>query len=193
MPDEFICEVLQSKSKPITKSVREPAPIIPLDDNPMVQAFFLSMMPYFHGKREPDATLLDLKFRELILTLADDDHNAELQSYFCSLLHQPKSVSLQDVMENNFCFNLKLDEYAKLSARSLSAFKRDFETTYKTSPGRWLLERRLKHALHLITNLGKTITEAAFESGFENNSHFSRAFRQRFGYPPVTMKQLILS
>ena len=42
---------------------------------------------------------------------------------------------------------------------------------------------------HLITNLGKPVGEAAFESGFENGSHFSRAFRQRFGTPPALIRQ----
>jgi AraC family transcriptional regulator, exoenzyme S synthesis regulatory protein ExsA len=93
------------------------------------------------------------------------------------------------VMEDNFCYNLKMEEYARLNARSLSAFKRDFQAHYKTTPGKWLTEKRLDHASHLLTNLGKTVAEAAFESGFENASHFSRAFRQRFGTSPVTIRQ----
>jgi AraC family transcriptional regulator, exoenzyme S synthesis regulatory protein ExsA len=51
------------------------------------------------------------------------------------------------------------------------------------------MEKRLNHALHLLTNRGKTVAEAGFESGFESASHFSRAFRQRFGQPPVSLKQ----
>jgi AraC-like DNA-binding protein len=50
------------------------------------------------------------------------------------------------------------------------------------------MEKRLNHARHLLTNLGKTVSEAAFESGFENNSHFSRAFRQRFGVTPISTR-----
>jgi AraC-like DNA-binding protein len=92
-------------------------------------------------------------------------------------------------MEENFSFNLKLEEFARLSMRSLSAFKRDFQQVYQTSPGKWLLGKRLNHALHLISNIGKTVSEAAFESGFESPSHFSRAFRQRFGSSPATVKQ----
>ena len=92
-------------------------------------------------------------------------------------------------MEDNFCFNLKLEEFARLSTRSLSAFKRDFLRIYSSSAGKWLMERRLNHARHLLTNLGKTVAEAAFESGFENSSHFSRAFRQRFGISPVSIRK----
>src|SRR5258708_25862762 len=91
-------------------------------------------------------------------------------------------------MEDNFCYNLKLEVYAELSNRSLSTFKRDFEKFFHSTPGKWLLEKRLHHALHLMSNQNKTVSEAAFESGFENPSHFSRAFKIRFGKGPAAMK-----
>jgi AraC-like DNA-binding protein len=37
--------------------------------------------------------------------------------------------------------------------------------------------------------MNKTISEAAFESGFETTSHFSRSFKQRFGMAPSSIKQ----
>jgi AraC-like DNA-binding protein len=39
-----------------------------------------------------------------------------------------------------------------------------------------------------MSNQNKTVSEAAFESGFENPSHFSRAFKKRFGKGPTAMK-----
>lgn len=189
MPDEFICRTLESKAIPVVKTTRQFLPVITVKGNDIVQAFFHSMTPYFNNHREPDHALLELKFRELVLTLADDVTNSDLQSYFYSLLQQPRAVSLQQVMEDNFCFNLKLEEFAQLSARSLSSFKRDFEQHYQTTPGKWLLQKRLNHAMHLLTNIGKTVSEAAFESGFESISHFSRAFRQHFGTSPATAKK----
>ncbi len=91
-------------------------------------------------------------------------------------------------MEENFCYNLKLEGFAKLCARSLSAFKRDFQNIYKTTPAKWLLEKRLAYAHHLLSNSGRTVAEASFESGFENNSHFSREFSKRFGVTPASIK-----
>jgi AraC-like DNA-binding protein len=189
LPDEFICDVLKRKSKPLFKETRKFDPIMPVNNTPAVEAFYHSMMPYFDSGHEPDQALLELKFRELVLTLADNHANEELLSYFCSLLKEPQSISLQRVMEENFSFNLKLEEFARLSARSLSAFKRDFQRMYNASPGKWLMEKRLNHAMHLITRLRKTVSEAAFESGFESPSHFSRSFREKFGRSPTSLKQ----
>ncbi len=188
VPDEFICDVLKKKSVPVLKTEKKYEPIIPIETNSSVHAFYHSMMAYFDSNAEPDPSLLELKFRELILTVADNRNNREITSFFYSLLRQPQYISLQRVMEDNYCFNLRLEEFARLSSRSLSAFKRDFRELYNTSPGKWLLEKRLMHALHMLTNMGKTVSEAAFESGFESSSHFSRCFRQRFGASPVSLK-----
>ena len=87
-------------------------------------------------------------------------------------------------MEDNFCFNLALDKYAALCNRSLSTFKRDFEKIYNSKPGKWLLEKRLNHAMQLLRNQHKTINEVAFECGFESVSHFSRSFKARFDLTP---------
>lgn len=188
MPDNFIYEALKDKIKPITKEDKVAGPVISVKQNEMVEAFFHSMIPYFGSTHQTDEALVELKFKELLFTLAGNEANHELRSYFSSLSQQPQAMSLQHIMEENFCFNLKLEEFAKLSARSLSAFKRDFENVYQTSPGKWLLEKRLHHASHLLTNKSKSVSEAAFESGFESASHFSRVFRQRFGASPVELR-----
>lgn len=188
MPDEFICEVLKTKSHSIPHAASGFDPVMKINNSATLNGYFQSMLPYFEEGCRPDPSLLELKFRELILTIADNQQNKEVRSYFASLLAVPQEICLQRIMEENFCFNLKLEEFAKLCSRSLSAFKRDFERIYGKPPGKWLLEKRLDHSLHLLTNLRKSVSEAAFSSGFESTSHFSRVFRQRFGYAPVRVR-----
>jgi len=188
IPDEFIYEVLKSRRTPISRPLNKFDPVIPIHNSAVITTFFQSMLPHFDSKRQPDPSLLELKFRELVLTLAENPENTELLSYFASLMNEPQHISLQRVMEDNFCFNLRLDEFARLCSRSLSAFKRDFYRLYNTTPGKWLMEKRLNHSLHLLTNMGRTVSETAFECGFESASHFSRAFRQRFGMSPASIR-----
>ena len=193
VPDDFIVDVLKSKTNPLKKKGLSDDPVIPIGHTSATEGFFNSMMPYFEPGCEPDKSLLQLKFKELILSIADNPKNEELISYFGTLLQEPQQISLQRVMDENFCFNLKLEDYAKLSSRSVSAFKRDFVKIYNTSPGKWLLDKRLDYAFHLIKNIGKTITDATFESGFESPSHFSRSFRNKFGVSPAGIRQKVLN
>lgn len=190
MTDEFICNVLKSRSVPLSTQREQFDQIMPLAVSPSVEGFYDLMLHYFNESQQPDPALLELKFRELILLITENKANEQAISYFCSLARAPQAVSLQRVMEENFTYNLKLEEFARLSSRSLSAFKRDFQKVFQTTPGKWLMEKRLQYAYHLLTNEGKTVSEASFDSGFENTSHFSRSFRVRFGFPPAQVKQL---
>lgn len=189
IPDEFICNTLKLKSTPLADNLKRSEPVMILDKNERLSGFFHSISSYFSDTHEPDRSLLELKFKELILTVADNPNNAELLSYFCSLLHEPQNVLLQRVMEDNYCFNLKLEQYAELCNRSLSTFKRDFQKIYNQAPGQWLLEKKLHHSLRLLNDPQKNIKEVVFESGFESGSHFSRAFKQRFGTTPSEHKR----
>ncbi|MBI2730246.1 MAG: helix-turn-helix transcriptional regulator [Sphingobacteriales bacterium] len=191
IPDDFLCETLKTKSKPISTGDKKFSPIIPLDTSETLKSFFVSIFSYFSENMEPDQALIELKFKELVLMLADNPNNAELLAYFCSMLQEPQSVSLQRIMEDNFSYNLKMEEYAVLCTRSLSAFKRDFKKHFNNTPGKWLLEKRLQHAHQLLQHSDKNVNEAAFESGFENTSHFSRSFKERFGYSPVSAKSAL--
>jgi AraC family transcriptional regulator, exoenzyme S synthesis regulatory protein ExsA len=191
IPDQFICDTLKSRSAPISKIRNNYGPVIKLNTNPRLETFFISMSSYFSSTKDPDKGLLELKFRELILTLADDPNNAELLAYFCALMHEPKSVSLQRIMNDNYCFNLSLEQYAILCNRSLSAFKRDFLKTMHTTPGKWLQEKRLNHAMTLLSIKDKNISDVAFESGFENTSHFTRTFKKRFQATPSEIQKKV--
>ena len=188
IPDDFICQILGKKFNSAVDSLGH-RQVMRLSTSETLAGFFLSMASYFSEAREPAKALLELKFKELILTIADNPANAELLSYFCSLVHEPRPVALQRLMTDNYKFNLKLEEFAKLSNRSLSAFKRDFQQVFKTTPGKWLLHKRLNYAKHLLSNTQTSIGDASFESGFESVSHFSRAFKEKFGFPPSAIRQ----
>jgi AraC-like DNA-binding protein len=191
IPDDFICQTLGKKFRAPVKHAGH-RQVIHLKSSETLAGFFLSMASYFSEAREPAQSLLELKFKELILNIADNPGNAELLSYFCSLVNEPGNVALERVMTDNYRYNLKLEQFAQLSNRSLSAFKRDFQIIFRTTPGRWLLEKRLSHAKSLLSNNSKKpISDVAFESGFETLAHFSRAFKQRFGATPSSISNYV--
>ena len=139
-----------------------------------LDGYFHSMLNYFRGIDRPPDAILMLKLKELLITLMNAD--SMLAAYFMELSAGDRP-SLREIMENNFCYNLELEAYAELTHRSLSSFKRDFRQQYGEPPGKWLLRRREQHAAHLLSNTRMNITQVAFESGFEDLSHFSRAFK----------------
>ncbi|TNE47017.1 MAG: AraC family transcriptional regulator [Bacteroidetes bacterium] len=158
----------------------------PVANSEYLEGFFHSMLNYFRGKDRPPDQILVLKLKELLITLMSSD--PRLTAYFSSLTESGRP-SLQQIMEKNFCFNLRLEDYAELTHRSLSTFKRDFQQVFNESPGKWLLKRRVHHAANLIANSDLNLTQVAFESGFEDLSHFSRSFKNHMGYSPSEYKK----
>jgi AraC-like DNA-binding protein len=60
------------------------------------------------------------------------------------------------------------------------------------SASEWIWDRRLQHSYDMLTRqeLGNlSITEAAYRLGFNSSSHFSTAFRRKFGIRPSDLKK----
>ncbi|MEX0646889.1 MAG: AraC family transcriptional regulator [Balneolaceae bacterium] len=147
-------------------------------------AYFNSFLSYLSASDTPEDKLLELKFRELIMVIASGTGNKKLSGYFAGLCKTDKPT-LQEVMEANYTYPMNLEEYARLSRRSLSTFKRDFSEIYHTTPGRWLTKKRLDLAKYLLKHTNKTVTETVLDCGFKNVSHFSRIFRETYDITPL--------
>ena len=94
------------------------------------------------------------------------------------------------VMEENFAYNLKLEDFAKLCQMSLSKFKKSFREHYKTTPGLWLKQRKLDLAAHRLLHTDLPINQVSFECGFEDPSHFTRVFKQFYKTTPLQYRKL---
>jgi AraC family transcriptional regulator, exoenzyme S synthesis regulatory protein ExsA len=191
VPDEYICSFIHENRNalPIPDLTSVPKEqILHIVSTPVMTGFFESIIPYFSTNTQPAENLLELKFRELLLNIISTPGNSGLISYFCNL-SQNSPDHLRDIMENNFLYNLQLHEFARLSHRSLSKFKRDFEILFGITPGRWLIEKRLEHASRLLLNSEKSITDIVMESGFTNITHFDRVFKNQFGLSPLQYRK----
>ena len=189
VPDHFISNVVKERSVPIPKcTVEDTDSIIYLNLDEVLSAYFPSVLSYFTKEEPPPDNLLEIKFKELILDLLTSPRNDSLCTYFKSLCDKSKT-SIREIMEANFIYNMKLQEFAYLSGRSITSFKKDFIDTFNCTPGKWLLKRRLEHAKHLLEVTDKNINELVFESGFENASHFIRVFKQAYGLSPLQFKK----
>lgn len=188
--DDFVRSIIQELHGRViinAKAGFEEFSIKRIVHNPILDGFFSSMYPFFVSEQAPSNSLLELKLKELIINILTTRQNSDLSSYFQSLMETDKP-SIPSIMENNFFQNLSIEEFASLTHRSLSSFKRDFKACYGTSPGKWLLAKRLDYSLILLQNKAESISQVAFQAGFENSSHYSRAFKSRFGHSPIQFR-----
>jgi AraC-like DNA-binding protein len=195
VPDDFIRKTINDISGRIPlcrKAGCQPFDAIEVQHNQMLEGFFSSMYPFFRGSQTPSPALLELKLKELVINVLTSDSNPDLSTYFQSLV-QYERPSIMEIMERNFHYNLSMEEFAQLCHRSLSTFKRDFQQCYHETPGRWLLNKRLDFAAMLLLNKDLNISRTAYESGFENASHFSRAFKNKYQIAPNQYRATVTS
>lgn len=191
LPDNYLQQVFKEyRSQLPLKNLPNPPSdmLIEINVNEATRAFFYSIVPYFTQQAQPSESLLELKFRELIFNILSNPANSDLLAYVNSMSDCSKPF-LQEIMEANYTFNLSLAEFARIAQRSLASFKRDFKENFDTTPGKWLTQKRLDYAQLLLNTCQKNVNEIAYDSGFENVTHFSRVFKEKFGLSPLKYRK----
>lgn len=186
VPDDFIKAVLEKYPKVnLTKAETTGDDFIyPINLDEALKAYFHSVLSYFPNEVSPSPDLLRIKFEELLLSIMTSQQNQSLAACLGDIQKCGK-ISLRNVMETSFMYNMSLEEYARLCGRSLSVFKGEFQDIFKISPGKWLIKRRLQHASLLIETSNESINDIAFKSGFKNTTHFVKVFKDTYGIPPL--------
>lgn len=191
VPDHFIKTVLSKYPGGIPQPTKAPLsgdPIVTVQMDDCLSAYFHSVLTYFKKSATPSRELLTIKFEELILNILSSPQNQELADHFATIYSCGK-IPIRSVMEQFFMSNMTLSEYARLCARSLSAFKTEFQDVYGMPPGKWLTMKRLEFARHLLETTEESISDITLRSGFKNTSHFVRLFKETYGKPPLQYRQ----
>ena len=153
-----------------------------------IRSCYKSFLPYFGSNKPIPESLLENKFKELLFNLFSHPDNKHILAYILKIVDRHETP-IREIMEENYMYNLKVKDFAKLANRSQSTFNRDFKKYYKTTPGKWLTNRRLKHAKSILETTNKTVSQTAFECGFTNVSHFSRVFKEKFNEAPSSFQK----
>ena len=190
MPDDFLKQLIKENSKNLPLANLPEAAVdhvLPLHVNDISRSFFVSMLPYFTQSPVPPENLLELKFKELVLSLLSENKNKRLLSYLYQLSNE-NEVSIEEVMHNNYTFNLTLADYAKLTSKSIPSFQREFKKIFNDTPAKWVMKKRISRAAELLENSALSIADITYECGFENPTHFSRIFKEKMGASPLQFR-----
>ena len=153
--------------------------------HPLLESCLASLIPYFDLEEELPEKIASIKIEEAIsiLRTIDKDMDGLLSNF-----EEPGKINLTEFMERHYMFNMPLAKFGHLTGRSLATFRRDFQKIYQTTPQKWLTQKRLELAHYQIAEKHGKPADIYLETGFENLSHFSFAFKKHFGYAPTDLK-----
>lgn len=175
--DFYSGKELKTKATPVPK-------IKTFRNHPLLESCLASLIPYFEISEAFPDSLASLKITEAISILRAID--PEIDSVLANF-DDPHKADLVTFMEKNYMFNMPIEKFGYLTGRSLTTFKRDFKKAFASTPQRWLTQKRLELAHYQIAEQKKKPLEVCYETGFENLSHFSFAFKKQFGYAPASL------
>ncbi len=89
----------------------------------------------------------------------------------------------KEYMEGHYRDNISLEYLASIVNMSPFHFIRVFQRQTGLSPHAYLNQVRLRKARQLLRQ-GRTIAYTAYETGFADQSHFSRHFKRTMGFTP---------
>jgi AraC-like DNA-binding protein len=98
-----------------------------------------------------------------------------------SLTHIRRAVRW---IRENYSQPFRVEQVARLSGMSVSAFHKNFQAVTAMSPIQYQKQIRLQTARLLLASRPNDVTGVSQRVGYDNPSQFSREYRRQFGAPP---------
>ena len=146
-----------------------------------LQLYVDTLMALYKGKNQHQFTRT--KLLEFLHLIAISEKGDEFIGILQNLKKRAKK-NIMDFMEEHFDKPLDIEEYAYLTGRSISTFRRDFKSRYGISPKKWLIQKRLEKAAELFKQKNDSVIDIARAVGYENVSHFIKSFQKIYGISP---------
>jgi AraC-like DNA-binding protein len=135
-------------------------------------------------QNHPDKEMMvDLGVSELIIKLLRQQGRDVLLRY-CQQTPDASGITAAIYyLEQNITLPLEVDILCRQACMSRSRLYTEFKKQLGCSPGEYQQQQRLKRAADMLKS-GRRVTEACYDVGFSDLSHFSRRFTQFFGCSP---------
>ncbi len=152
-----------------------------IDYNQNLKLFVDTLITLYRGKHQNQFT--KPKLLEFLHLISISDHGKAFINQLQSLKHRERK-NIKQFMTEHFDKPLDIEDYAYLTGRSISTFRRDFKSKFNISPKKWLIEKRLEKATWLLKEKRDSVTSISLQVGYENAAHFSKVFQKKFNISP---------
>lgn len=92
-------------------------------------------------------------------------------------------------MEQEFAKDWRLEDFMEIARLSRSHFIRTFTKATRLPPFEYLIQIRLQNAMRLLRSSRLTISQVAYEVGFNDSNYFTRQFTKRKGLSPLAYRK----
>nr|WP_243647908.1 helix-turn-helix domain-containing protein [Cricetibacter osteomyelitidis] len=128
--------------------------------------------------------LAPLIVQEIYYYLLKNEQGGRLRELVSEGSHTRRIAKSTQWIEQHFAESLSIDTLADMAGMSVSGFHHHFKNITSMSPLQYQKAFRLTEAKRLIQSKQCSVTQAAFQVGYESPSQFSREYKRYFGVAP---------
>ena len=121
---------------------------------------------------------------EYFAILIHIDKTAVESNQSINLLLEDRAQVILNYIHANYSKNITLDDLAVTANISKSEVLRCFKAIINTSPIKYLKNFRLQNAAYMLKNSAYSIQTIYELCGFDNNSYFSKSFKEQYHCSP---------
>lgn len=163
--------------KPVTKVIVQTA------TSNLIQNYIESIKSIFENAVAVTEDILVLKLKEIILLLMQSENQPQVNHIIRSLFSE-RTFTFTETIEAYLFTPATVENLAVLTNMSLSSFKREFKKIYKTTPQRYIIDRRIEEVAYLLKVSDASISSIGYDCGFSTPAHLTRVFKAKHNKAP---------
>lgn len=150
---------------------------------------YIDQLLSLYGNVQADISLVRIKLLEALYLIDSKDPEGWFTEKLHELMAKPQK-QLKCFMQDHFDKPLDVEDYAALTGRSISTFRREFHRQFGGAPKQWLIEQRMEKARAMLEQGNISVSLVAEQAGYLDLPHFIKSFQKHFALSP---KQYALS
>lgn len=182
---DVIEKIYQNDPSPFYKNAHLPltSNSVMVDTDDLMEQFGNSLLTYFNHTKPIADELLILKLKEFIALLLQSEKATKVKEIMCNLFEE-KTFEFKEIIKAHLFSPLSIEDFAQLTHRSLSSFKKEFKRIYNTTPNKYIIDQRIQKAAQLLEHTDDSISEITYHCEFKTLAHMSRVFKDKYGCSP---------
>ncbi|MFJ5768370.1 helix-turn-helix domain-containing protein [Psychrobacillus sp. NPDC093180] len=116
------------------------------------------------------------------------DNGCKLEYIQTEILKNQRMKQMLSWIHQNYGEKMMLEDIAKAGQLSRSECCRYFKRILKTTPLNYVIDYRIQKSLYLLQQDDATITEVAYQVGFNSTSYFINKFKASINMTPLAYK-----
>ncbi|TGD76216.1 AraC family transcriptional regulator [Mangrovimicrobium sediminis] len=134
--------------------------------------------------------LTPMLVREILFYGLLSPQGAQLAAFVTRDRHHQRIARVIRHIQENFDQPLDVNALASVASMSQSGLHQHFKAVTNASPLQYIKAIRLHRAHQLVAGEHKSVSEAAWQVGYQSVSQFSREYKRLFGQPPSQARAL---